>query len=45
MINRSFFFDQVRKTLFDGKLKQSQIDGLTAILDGWDQGYAKKDDR
>lgn len=45
MINRSFFFDQARKTLFDGKLKQNQIGGLTAILDGWDKGYAKKDDR
>lgn len=45
MINRSFFFDQARKTLFDGKLKQSQVDGLTAILDGWEKGYAKKDDR
>jgi len=45
MINRTFFFDQARKTLFDGKLRQSQIDGLTAILDGWEKGYAKKDDR
>ncbi len=45
MINRSFFFDQVRKTLFDGKLKQSQVEGLAAILDGWEKGYAKKDDR
>ena len=33
MINRAFFFDQVRKTLFDGKLKQSQVEGLTAILE------------
>ncbi|MEZ5832111.1 MAG: glycoside hydrolase family 19 protein [Dongiaceae bacterium] len=45
MINRTFFFDQARKTLFDGKLKQSQVDGLSAILDTWEDGYAKKDDR
>ena len=45
MINRAFFFDQVRKTLFDGKLRQSQTDGLNAVLDAWDAGYAKKDDR
>jgi len=45
MINRQFFFDQARKTLFDGKLKQSQTDGLNAILDAWDKGYEKKDDR
>jgi hypothetical protein len=45
MINRSFFFDQVRRTLFGGKLKQSQVDGMNAILDGWEKGYAKKDDR
>lgn len=45
MINRTFFFDQVRKTLFDGKLKQSQIDGMNAILNAWEKDYAKKDDR
>lgn len=45
MINRMFFFDQVRRTLFDGRLKQSQINGLTAILNGWEKGYARQDDR
>jgi putative chitinase len=45
MINRPFFFDQARKTLFDGKLKQNQVDALNAILDAWEGGYAKKDDR
>lgn len=45
MINRPFFFDQARKTLFDGKLKQTQVDGLTAVLDSWESGYAKRDDR
>lgn len=45
MLNRDFFFSQVRKTLFDGKLKQSQVDGLSAILTGWEKSYAAKDDR
>lgn len=45
MINRNFFFDRARLELFGGVLKQSQIDGLTGILDEWDAGYAKKDDR
>ncbi len=45
MINRPFFLDQVRKTLFDGKLRHGQIDGLNAVLDSWEGGYAKKDDR
>jgi hypothetical protein len=45
MINRPFFFDQVRRTLFDGKMKQGQVDGLNAILDAWEAGYAKRDDR
>ena len=45
MINRKFFFDYVRGHLFDGKLRQSQVDGLNAILTEWERKYAKKDDR
>lgn len=45
MINRKFFFDQVRLYLFGGRLSQKQVDGLTAILDGWEDKYAKRDDR
>jgi putative chitinase len=45
MINREFFFQQVKRTLFDGTLRQTQVDGLTNILDGWNAKYAKKDDR
>jgi putative chitinase len=45
MINRLFFFTQVRLSLFDGKLKQSQVDGITAILDEWEKNSSKKDDR
>jgi hypothetical protein len=45
MINREFFFDQVRGQLFGGKLRQKQVDGMTAILDEWERKHAKKDDR
>ena len=44
-INREFFFDQVKARLFDGKLKQPQVDGLTHILNTWEEGYATRDDR
>ena len=45
MINRKFFFDQVRLYLFGGRLRQKQVDGLIAILDGWEKKYARQDDR
>jgi putative chitinase len=45
MINRKFFFDHVRCHLFDGKLRQSHVDGFNAILAEWERKYAKKDDR
>jgi putative chitinase len=45
MINRKFFFDHSRNTLFHGILKQSQVNGLNAILDEWEKKWAKKDDR
>ena len=45
VINRKFFFDQLRTQLFGGKYSKSQIDGLNALLDVWEQSYAKKDDR
>ena len=44
-INRKFFFDQVHIRLFDGGLKQSQVDGLTAILDRWEGKMPGEDDR
>lgn len=34
--DRSFFFRAVRSSLFGGRLAQSQVDGLTALLDGWE---------
>jgi putative chitinase len=45
LINRKFFFDQVRRTMFLGKLRQSQVAGMNAILDGWEKKYASDDDR
>ena len=45
MINRQFFFTQVRTYLFGGTLKQLQVNGLNAILQEWDDNWAKKDDR
>jgi putative chitinase len=35
-MNRSVFFDAVRANLFAGRLTQSQVDGIDAILDEWD---------
>jgi putative chitinase len=45
MINRKFFFDQCRRTLFTGKLNKGQVDGLTFILDVWEAAHSKKDER
>lgn len=44
-INRTFFFSQVRERLFDGKLTTKQVQGLTSILDYWEQKCSGKDDR
>lgn len=43
-INRRFFFRQVRSSLF-GALRQSQVEGLTSILDAWESDHAAWDDR
>lgn len=45
-INRKFFFDHVRLSLYHGeKLKQSHVDGLNFILDAWERDYWQEDDR
>ena len=45
MIDRRFFFATVRESLFDGSLGQSQVDGMSAILDHWEAHYADADPR
>lgn len=45
MLNRKFFYDYTRQQLFNKKLKQSQVDGMNAILDEWETNYNKSDDR
>jgi len=44
-INRNFFFDAIRSTLFGGRLSAKQVEGLTAILDYWEDKHQKNDDR
>lgn len=44
-INRKFFFDTVRFPLFDGRLTQTQVAGLTTLLDYWEGRHAAADDR
>jgi putative chitinase len=44
-INRVFFFQYVKLHLFDGKLSQKQVDGLTDILDYWEKIPGKKNDQ
>ena len=36
MINRKYFFDTVRPSLFNGALSQGQVQGMEAILAEWD---------
>lgn len=44
-INRPHFFQSVRNMLFHGALKQSQVNGMTAILAEWEKNYSTDDDR
>lgn len=36
-MNRTTFYNEVRATLFDGRLLQSQVDGINFKLDAWEQ--------
>ena len=45
IIHRKFFFDSVRSTLFHERLTQSQVLGLTAILDTWEAHHYHWDRR
>lgn len=44
-LNRVFFYEQLHDSLFPKGIKQSQVDGMEAILDYWDSGFAANDDR
>jgi len=46
-INRAFFFATIKKNIkgFNGRLTQSQVDGMNYKLDIWEAKYADKDDR
>lgn len=44
-INRSFFFEQCRWTLFAGRYTTAQVQGLTRLLDHWEASHADRDDR
>lgn len=39
-INRKFFYDHVRASLFGGKLAAAQVTGMQAVLDMWDARHA-----
>lgn len=45
MINRKFFFDQARLSLFGGTLKSAQVNGIEFILNQWEPTHAHWDDR
>jgi len=45
MINRKFFFDHARATLFGGKLTASQVAGMTDMLNEWETGNWGSDTR
>jgi putative chitinase len=41
-MNRSVFFDIVRKRVFGGRLAQRQVDGMGHLLDIWNQHYSEQ---
>ncbi len=45
LVDRVFFFRAVRGGLFGGRLEQLQVDGLGALLDGWERRHAGGDPR
>jgi len=45
MINRKFFFDQLRHSLFGGKISKKQFEGMDTVLNEWEENNSKKDDR
>lgn len=45
MFNRQVYFDEVRDSLFAGKMSQQQVDGQEFILDTWEDHRAEQDFR
>jgi putative chitinase len=45
MIDRDFFFQRIRQTLFEGTIQPKQLKGLTQILDRWQQEHGDTGDR
>lgn len=45
MINKPFFFSQVKLHLFGGSFTQKQVNGLNAILTEWEAKFSRNDDR
>jgi len=45
LLDRVFFFRAVRTSLFGGRLGQAQVDGLSALIDGWERHPARTDPR
>ena len=43
MLDRSIFFAEIKKSLFGGSFKQSQVDGTTTKLDVWETQYCNND--
>jgi putative chitinase len=43
LFDREIFFNKVRATLFQGSMKQQQVDGMNFKLDVWEQHHADKD--
>lgn len=43
MIDRGKFFPAVRQQFFGGVMRQSQVDGMTALLDEWEARYSAGD--
>ena len=39
MIDRKVFYDEVRRTLFGGKMRAEQVEGTEDLLDTWGQDY------
>lgn len=43
--DRKHFFDTVRRDLFRGNLRQSQVDGMNHLLEVWERHYEKDNPR